>query len=79
MLNTIPSRQIRAGSISTEHLAPTIQIPADNIDIDWAEKAVEILATRTVVDFVQVNGKAVPANSPSIIVAEITPPCNSRQ
>lgn len=74
MLNSLSARQIKPGQLTNEHFSPSALIDADKLNIDWAEKAVEILATRTVVDFVQVNGKDVPANSTSIVVAEITPP-----
>lgn len=73
MLNSLSARQIKPGQLTNEHFSSTALIDAEKLNIDWAEKAVEILATRTVVDFVQVNGKEVPAQSASVVVAEITP------
>lgn len=75
MLNQASGRQIKPGSLTDQHFAAGAAISESKLNIDWAARAASILGSRTVVDFVQVNGKAVSANSPSVTVtAEITPP-----
>lgn len=68
MYNTLNRNQIRVGSLSDSHFAADAAIAESKLAIDWALHTTQILASRTVVDYVQVNGKAVTANASNITV-----------
>lgn len=73
--NKARGSQIQAGAITNAHIADGAAIAESKLSIDWAARTQQILASRTVIDFVQVNGKAVPAGSGSITVtANISAP-----
>jgi hypothetical protein len=66
--NKARGSQIQAGAITNAHIAEGAAIDESKLSIDWSARTQQILASRTVIDFVQVNGKAVPGNSGSITV-----------
>lgn len=75
MLNQANARQIKNGVITNQHIAAGAAISESKLNIDWAARTADILGSRTVVDFVQVDGVAVNAGVSSVNVAgRITPP-----
>lgn len=71
--NQLNSNQIRPGAILTDHIGG--QIEESKLNIDKAALAVDVFGRKLVIDFVQVNGKAIAAASASAtFTTEITVP-----
>lgn len=66
--NKIRGSQLQPKIIEAKHLADNFLLPEGSVSIDWAAHSDEILAKKLVVDFVQVNGKAVEAAATNLIV-----------
>lgn len=67
--NKINANQIKPGILTDSHFAPTAGLSESKLNIDWNARGDEILAKKLVVDYVQVNGKAVAGNSGSVDVS----------
>lgn len=67
--NQIRGSQIQPGVLKDAHFANDAAISESKLNIDWNSRGDEILAKKLVVDYVQVNGKAVASNSGSIDVS----------
>lgn len=74
MLNQANARQIKAGAIDNTHLSATAAIDETKLNIDWAARTTEILASRTVVDFVQLNGVSVGNEVKTVTLTGVTAP-----
>lgn len=57
----IRGEQIVDGVLKNQHIAANAAIHESKLDINWASHASEILTSRKVVDFVQVNGTVIPS------------------
>lgn len=68
--NQASSRQIKAGAIDNTHIKIGAGIDESKLNIDWATHAANTLASRLLVDFVQVTGKSVPSAASSIFVTD---------
>lgn len=70
-LMKLRGEQLKNGIIKNEHLAEPIEEP--NLAIDWGARGYEILASRKLVDFIQVNKIDVHAGSNSISLDSLIP------
>lgn len=66
--NKARGSQIKLNSITDEHIQVGTLIHQDKLGIDWETKGAEILATRLLVDYVQVDGKSVNSGTSSVTV-----------
>lgn len=68
--NKANSRQIKAGSLDNTHIKAGAAIDESKLNIDWTAKAASILATKLLVDYVQVSAKDVPSAASDILITE---------
>ncbi len=68
--NSIRGSQIREGVITNEHISEDTLIHESKLGIDWQARIAEIFESKLLIDFVQVNGKAVASSSSSIDVTD---------
>lgn len=66
--NTANSRQIRANSITNQHIAPNALIDESKLNIDWDARVADIFARKLIVDYVQVEKTSVTSGTSSIVV-----------
>lgn len=70
--NQASGRQIKTGSLDNTHFKANAGIDESKIVIDWASRGAAILASKLLVDYVQVNGKAIPSASSNVTVTDIS-------
>lgn len=68
--NKANSRQIKAGSLDNSHIKAGAAIDESKLNIDWTAKAASILATKLLVDYVQVSAKDVPSAASDILITD---------
>lgn len=61
--NKVRGSQIRESVITNLHISENAAIAESKLDIDWASHSNEILSSKLLVDFVQVNEYTIPADS----------------
>jgi hypothetical protein len=73
--NKLNAKQIRPGILDDSHLKAGAAISESKLNIDWATRGNEILGTKLLVDFVQVNGKSINSGVNNVAVtSSITAP-----
>lgn len=73
MFNKLSGKQIKPGALDQSHLSPSTKLPESMLNVDWSAKASEALASKLIVDFVQVAG--VKATGKSVdVTASISAP-----
>lgn len=71
--NKLSGKQIKPGALDQTHFSPSTKLPETMLNVDWKAKANEALASKLIIDFVQVAG--VKANGKSIdVTASISAP-----